>query len=351
MTSNPPNPEPIDNAGTTELERLYLKLFKALFQNQEESLEEIFTRIQAAGLIKCHHCASEDVVRNYGDRIILCLSCKKNSWFTADTFFEHMRLACPWLAAIWFKEHGLCINAFKFHKLMKIAYSSALKIYKKLDIVLESNMGSDALVVSSALFLAVVGKRSRETPAREHPWAEQDEIEKQMLEKSSEPDAANIACTLSEPENALYKLLSTEPVNFDLLCQRSGTPAGELTSLLMTLEINGFAQRLAGDKYVRKTPIEVRPTDSLGLRPPGSTHLSMRERSIIATIVGFVKRNFHRISRKYLQSYLAAYWCYVDRKRWQAGSLLEACIRYGPISYADILAYVSPALVKVLPCR
>ena len=349
MTSGPLNPENIDHSGMTEKEirALYFKWFRTLFPTPEDSLEEIFRRIQAAGLISCHHCGGKDVVRDYGDREVVCVSCTMKSWFTAGTFFAHMRLACPWLAAIWFQEQGLCVNPFKFHKLLNIAYSSAVDIYKKLATVIKGDMGDDAFALSSALFSDVIGKRSRETPARAHPLAEQDEVDKQMLSKDSDSDETSATSTLTQPEKALYKLLSVEPAHFDVLCQWTGMPAGDLSALLMNLELGGFTQRLSGNKYIRKTLNRAEQSAAYGAR--SSTSTAIDDDEIIDTIVEFIQLNFHRISRKYLQIYLAVYWCCADRERWKVGSLFEACLRFGPVRYSDILAYVSPAVVKVLP--
>jgi hypothetical protein len=38
----------------------------------------------------------------------------------------------PWLAAIWLTEKGVSINAFKFHNLVGIGYSSAWRLLNKL---------------------------------------------------------------------------------------------------------------------------------------------------------------------------------------------------------------------------
>ena len=59
---------------------------------------------------------------------------------------------------------------------------------------------------------------------------------------------------LSERERSLYELLSNSQVHVDTLSNRLGIAAGEVSSMLMIMELSGFAQRLAGDNYVRQNP-------------------------------------------------------------------------------------------------
>lgn len=62
----------------------------------------------------------------------------------------------------------------------------------------------------------------------------------------------------------------------------------------------------------------------------------------------FLFQNFDGVSRKYIQLYLAAYWCYKDRTRWFSEQLFCACFRSLPVSYAEILLYSSPRNLKVI---
>lgn len=52
-------------------------------------------------------------------------------------------------------------------------------------------------------------------------------------------------------EKELYDLLSAEPVHFDLLCERTGMPTGELSASLTMLELAGIVTRHPGDWYSR----------------------------------------------------------------------------------------------------
>ena len=73
--------------------------------------------------------------------------------------------------------------------------------------------------------------------------------------------------------------------------------------------------------------------------------------AVIEDFIGFIRVDYHGISRKYVQNYLAAYWCYKDRIYWPVGALLKACLKYRSISSNEIIDYVSPSIVKLLPLQ
>lgn len=325
--------------------------FNTRFPTEEDCLEEVYRRANDAGSLKCHHCRNEDIERDYGQRIFRCKSCKRQSWFTAGTFFHHMKHARAWLGAIWLMEHGQGVSSLRFQKLAGIAYSSALNIFKKLTMVIESEMGEDALVVSSSFFSPLIGKRSRETPARACPMAEHEDIERQMLNNSQDAEGAiDLISELSGKEREVHDVLSAEAVHFDDLCRRTGMAAGQLSASLMILELEGLVKRMAGDRYVRQD----RKHEDEFIAQAGRSSSGREETTELArtvrAVIDFVKQKFHRIARKYIQNYLAAHWCHSDRRRWSLGRLLQACLRFRRISYEEILGYVSPVMVKTVPC-
>ena len=71
----------------------------------------------------------------------------------------------------------------------------------------------------------------------------------------------------------------------------------------------------------------------------------------MSEFVEFIRFFFHGVSRKHLQHYLAAYWCFNDRSRWQSESIIPLCDKHGPVSYNDVLEYVTPVVAKVLRDR
>jgi len=53
-------------------------------------------------------------------------------------------------------------------------------------------------------------------------------------------------------EREVFELISSEPVHFDFLCEKSGLPAGELSATLTMLELAGIVARHPGDWYTRE---------------------------------------------------------------------------------------------------
>lgn len=54
-------------------------------------------------------------------------------------------------------------------------------------------------------------------------------------------------------EKDLYDLLTTVPSHFDVLCEKTGMPAGEMSATLTMLELAGIVVRQAGDWYSKVT--------------------------------------------------------------------------------------------------
>lgn len=331
--------------------------FNRMYPSEEACVEELYRRL-SKDFNKCRHCRSPDVKRPYGTRSTRCGRCHKKSWFTAGTFFNRIRSVRPWLAAIWLIERGVSICSYRLHQLVGVAYSSALTIFKKLMIVVQSSMGEKGLTVPSSYFKLLFCKRSRETPAREHPNAEQDEIDVEYVDRDMVPDAQGAkdssktgegkaarqtAIDLPESEAALLELMSEVPMHFDKLCEHTGQQPGELSAALTMLELDGFIERKPGERYVRLPQSPASEARSLGKDCTVSPSIeAMAEEAL-----EFIRNTFHGISRKCISFYLAAYWCHSDRIWCSPGALLEQCIESAPITYTDILLYVSPPVLKL----
>lgn len=313
--------------------------FNERFPTDKDCVEEVAMRIDEAKKV-CRHCACRDIERPYGGRPAQCKNCKKLTWLTSDTLLDGVRHIRAWLAAIWLLEHGVIINASDFHKLVGVAYSTALNIFKKVSMVILSMMGQEAEVDSSN-FAAIVNKRSLETPKRQHPIAEQKDAEAESggannSNGSSACEAEENLDQLNEFERRVYKSLTPEPVHFDDLVESTGMSAAEISAALSMLEIWGLAYSVPGNRFARRAPNPSRKHQMTGVLA-----------DLASKIVALITFYFQGISRKYLQLYVAAYWCYTDRKKWCEGALLDACIRHRSIGYDEIVDYVTPLLVKI----
>jgi len=302
-----------------------------------------------------------------------------------------MRNANLWLGAIWLSEHGIEVSASQFCALAQTAYSSAWTILQRVSFVLAAEGSVDCEQVPSSAFSELICKRSRETPARAHPFAEEaafeaetkvgtagtrendfspgpvdgnpgsersafvDETTASSDVSQTPPEKSNhdrqdldLLSLLSDKEQQVHDCLSEEPLHFDSLCARMHMLPGDLSAALVVLELAHKAVCLPGDWYVRAAR-DHRP-EILCDSPVLRSDIADRAACINQNFADSVRKIFHGISRKYLQPYLARDWCHVDRMRWCKDAVVRACLQFGPISYSEILDYVTPATVKVFAC-
>jgi hypothetical protein len=318
----------------------------------------------------CNHCGSHDIQMESGDRIGHCDSCGKPLRTTADTFFEGIRSARPYLFVIWLMENGISVNGCELHRTLGIASSTGSRIIKMLSLVINESMQEEPLAICelSEGFVPIFYKRSLETPANKHPMTEEAEMEKRALKNalgtqsthsttssSASATSASVANAvsggnLSRPEEAVLQVLSLQPVKLEKLSEQTNMPIGKLSSLLMMLELKGLIESLPGEQYklllsTAKCSLGA-PTTQAGT--PVLPNLSLTN---IDAAIDFIRTDFRGISRKYLQLYLGVYWCYVDRARWSCGKLLRACRNFRSVTEADIRAFVTPLVVRLMPDR
>ncbi len=398
MTSHLFGYKPHDSSFRTEASDLafHLAEFTAEFQTEADCLEELCRRSDTAVVHKCRHCGTFILNKQHGDRVSKCQNCNRQTWHTAGTFFEGIRAVKAWLAAIWLMERGIALSSSKFAEFFEIAQSTAFNILHKIRTVIRKHMEHDAPITSSASFLTVFRKRSSATPAHAHPRAEQEEVDRASIgcskgsnsyedagattslaanigakyfgrvaaeltetptakEGSTEKDEAGettaaVDATISTTgfsgrEKVIHDLLTERPLSADRLCELTGLEPAELSVSLFILELSMLVRREPGDYYVHCKPESNH--DIANLSAGGDDGRDKTERSI-AEATGFIIDRCHGISRKYLQNYLAAYWCRSDRKTWCQGSLLQLCRQSPRIKQSEILEYVTPPMVKLV---
>jgi hypothetical protein len=294
----------------------------------------------------CKHCGCDELTRVDGTRDLICNNCSKISSSTVGTFFEGKKLARPRVAFYWFLERKICLSINMFKELLGIAYQTAWDIFNEFATVIRNNIPIGAVAVLSSNFKAVVGRRSRETPARAHPQEEQAEFEREHARQSESENQFSFADDLSEQGQEIYKVLLEQPVTAESVVQRTGMPLSSVLTNLTVLEISGFVTRVSGNRYAHTS-------DGYGSRINSNSselnRLPSDTATEIASFIGFVRTNFQRISRKYLQNFNAIYWCCTDTKWWGEGKLMEACLRADRISKRALRCYISPLHIQVMP--
>ncbi len=321
---------------------------------------------------KCE-CVNAPKHRFDGDRHFLCGGCGDTKSFTSGTLLHRVTLFKAYLTAFLIREAGLLISALAFSRLTDVHFGTALSIQKKLSLAIVHQMDDTSPLTTARPLQEIIARRSCETPARMHPFAEEEDIERmnadsdaEMPSTNSEPsnfEAANSheSCAPSAiadvPVNRaesgkdafetaieiIGALLSKIPTTAEKLSLQTSISFGLVNGALTMLEMNGQAIELPGGKFISAGSAKVLPALS-----EEELAFTARTKSAVETVIESVKSVFHRVSRKAVQLYLAAVWSSQDRERWGNGSILYLCFNHPPIRYKDLLDYVSPPQMKIM---
>jgi DprA winged helix domain len=241
-----------------------------------------------------------------GERYFDCTNCNSRTWRTAGTFFHGLKYLQPTFASIWLHEKRAVISSNKLSELFNIVYSTAWKTTDRVKELLKDEMAKhEVFEIVSSMFDTVICKRSNLSVGGEHPSFEEEEIN--CL-------APEVLESLDSDQAALCAVLEAKPIGFDILLERSGLPVCQFTAALSSLQIYGIACQHLGNKY----SLTINTTVSI----------SPRENGIVRMFLQYV-RNFHGVSKKHLQKYIASFWARYCSKRWAQKDLMELCMRYG----------------------
>jgi len=310
--------------------------------------------------VPCSACGFANKCSEPDKRNLRCQKCKKKIWILSGTFFRKVRRFKPWLAAIWFIERGVEVSAAELARLAEVATSTALAIFKKLSVVVESKMGKEIQFIPSAKFIKAFLRRSRETPAGKHPREEEtaafskggnksDRIlhEHQMHRANRPPRPALTQAELDlanqligEAEKLILSLLTLTPTRFDELLLQTGFSINQFSAAITNLELFELVERLPGDQFILGPQADL----SHSHRPQVPATCKQKD-DIVAGFLDFVRSNYRGLSRKYLQCYVALYWAFADKKTWKKGAVLKACIAFREVTDDELITYVTPLKV------
>jgi len=268
----------------------------------------------------------------------------------ADTIFSNARRFVAWATMCWQMIVGLAICPNSFSKKLKIAQSTAANMHKKLTFMIAREMTNLPDFYSGDFRFGFI-RRSRETEAKMHPISEQlkfdeernaetpsDNSEKTESKETENNEPLESPELKTEEENLILSLLKEGPVGTDELAKKSNLPCNKLFSTLCLLELKELVVSLPGNIY---------QLCSLSKRTSLAPCELKSSWVFVELFTNYIGQNHHGFSRKYLQNYLAAFWCYVDRKHWTLATFAAVCSRSLPITYNDILEFVTPPYVKV----
>lgn len=327
----------------------YLDAFDRRHPTEESLIELICGLYQYDDLNVCLHCGSFRLNDTDNYRKRKCSSCFKIRNLTAGTFFhaqKNLRAMCKLIDLF---EKGIILSSPRIHKLIGIAQSSALQMMKKIMTVVEDTYADEDNLVSTGVFSNVFCRRSNETPQHRHPISEQEAADIALKEQisvldqraDSEKKEKEILDRLGKFHQELYAQINSERQNSDQLHRKfPKKEIHEILSALSMLQLSGLIESLPGDNFVR-----------FDHKAPQNQTLSHRTKSenqkSFETIMTFIQKVSHGVSRKHITKYIALFWCFYNRDRWSDGAVLNACIEAKHIKDAQITSAVAPPLIPI----
>lgn len=377
--------------------------FCARFPAEIDCAEDLANLLIERGLLACY-CFTERTnssqFRFEDDyRLAICLNCENSYRTTAGTFFDRRRKLRPWYAAIWFMEKGAFISSNWFGKILRIAQATALNIYHLLMYSIDLEFNPESQSIKSRDFLPHFIKRSIWSIRGHHPGSEESEPDQESSQFSKEDftqfemdtsntfgerqsgkntdfangdkfTSTNNYSSLSfnkEPEHisildCLAKAGSLHP---DELCAMANMEIAKLNECLTDLELSGLIQMTFGGRF-ELTSKEPGVTPGTGNRIQGPDELDSyqmetksqltitepetngrNKSSLRKKFERLIRREFHGISRKYLQLYVSfAKLLSLSSSRPSEQSIVEACLKTGDLEMKKLKLYQTPMVLS-----
>lgn len=289
-----------------------LPIYEVELGTEDECAARVLNDISKCGYKVCGQCGFQNPLQQIKERYFLCQKCKKEVWITADTLFHGAQIFKARLIVIRLFEDGIMLNVNQAATLTGVSNDMMRTFYKTLGMCVKSQTGECSIEISSSHCIEIFSRRSRETPARKHPSAEEfDLAENEIFE--SEIEQTNLTADLTDSESSVLSLIESEPISFDQLLEKSNQQAKDLSVTIVSLSLSGLILQLPGDRFVK---IDKPKRKDLAKPEEDRGHIS-----IANSINQFVKDLFQGISRKNLQIYAMLHWVYKDRERWTRDSI------------------------------
>ena len=340
--------------------------FESLIPDNLTALEYVLEELFKHEMIRCH--CGNNSPQNFARidlRVLGCLHCSRKIRFMANTCFRYVKQLKAWLGAIYLKERRVVVTSYRLTRLCNIASATAHNIVTTLGCHIQKELElrhCDAVHTAPLdLFIKVLFKRSLISGSYKHPseppdetnreascdtqTSQQKENQKKKTFSNSTNDLTESAdestdSDLSDTDRLVFESIRQTPTSQDSLCATTGMTAAQISSSLVMLEISGLIQAQPGNLFVRCKRSTAHNLASEVKESAAA--IAWRAFKTIGEIYGGV-------SRKYLQLYLAAFWCHQDGTSWPEGSLLKILLRGEPIQFQEILNYVSPLTVSLTP--
>lgn len=382
----------------------HFRWFLETFPTDEDCLEALLSAAQI-NITDCHHCAGK-IRREYGARTGTCNSCRRVTYVTAGTFFDHMRRPRVWWCIIVTLASKLPISIKSINSFLGGSYFTVWRNVHNVAMAIEQQMTDLTLATTSGSFLPAICRRSKETSRRSHPRTEEQEAQGEQVRQrpetatpvapgpsprnrvanaSPEPtlihgaqlansstdnspiSASAASANPSLPETSvgtnamrhieadnsdlesavIESLAASGPSGFELLSVRTTIDAPRLSATLTLMQIAGTVVRLGGDQFM--LAVGVAPATNTPIVTSCCPAHRDDALALIERVIEHLKTVHRGISRKYLQRYVCLYWC-LTSNRWTLENILNACMNIGEVEGQEIVDYVSPLSINVLAC-
>jgi len=196
--------------------------------------EEAMRDIKNYGKVICKKCDFENPIPFDGERKLSCSKCKFVIWITAETFYHKARKFRPRAIIMRFHETGIVITANQAAKLLQVSNDLVNLVYRQIGIVVCNELPADATEDLSKNCLAVVSRRSTETPAREPPRAEESEMATSTATPTnSDSQSADKISKLRDTEKLVFESLLAKEQSFEQLLSSLSLDSSVLSRTLM----------------------------------------------------------------------------------------------------------------------
>ena len=352
------NPEPSSGANwdfRSDLED-FIEQFNKEVATELDAVEYLRRAVTKDNPLKCGSCGSSNLMHEYGSRADKCIDCGTEIWLTSGTFFGGAKKLKHWVAYIALIQEKFLISQAGFARAFGVSQSTAWATFHSISEVLKDVMDDELYVSGSIQFLDLFTKRSKETEVGLHPISEEAEVgarlKAQKLQEmgvevladastssdNSEPETENIP-SLSDAQKLLYESLRRKRKHLNFICTETNLPEEQVVNDLIMLGFLGLVTSLGGNWFQRTCDLHL---EESGLVPVID---DPRQRRVINRLIVTIKKAHHGCSRKYLQNYLAVYWCLIDRETWSENALWRVASAADFPKLKNVVAYVTPKTV------
>lgn len=275
------------------------------------------------------------------NRYRICLVCGDRRSVTANTIFHKVKKVRERLNSIWLKVHGLNFNAFQLKDILKMAYGSVWASEHALRKVAADKLTDEAVAAQFA-FAMIVGRRTIQTEAYNHPVAE---VLEQLFQSTEEPSETIFGTQETEGEFYAEDAVEVPQRGEGAGVSAPNGPGNEQTD---PHNVSGLDFVLMLDEDARDKPFQwLSKVNQMGTNATSSVEV----KDGVGIIASLIAKTFQSVGAKYLQLYMAHVMFVTPKNRFSFKQFVVDCLNTEPFGADRVKAFSSPKRLKILPLR